>query len=98
MLRLQVVNELLPPSRAKEESERSLDRADPAIVEGRNAVHDLRSSTTVTNELAEALRDAGDELAAESGVRFRLARERSGAGAKSESPERNLSHRPRATA
>ena len=39
------------------------DRADGAIVEGRDAIQNLRSSTTVTNELAQALAALGEELA-----------------------------------
>ena len=46
MLRLQVVDELLPQGKAKEELEQTLERADQAIAEGRNAVHDLRSSAS----------------------------------------------------
>jgi signal transduction histidine kinase/ligand-binding sensor domain-containing protein len=72
MLRLQVVDELLPEGRAKEELERSLERADQAIAEGRSAVQDLRSSATTTNELAQALRALGNELAVEDGAAFRL--------------------------
>ena len=44
MLRLQVVDDLLPPGKAKEQLEQSLERADQAIAEGRSAVYDLRSS------------------------------------------------------
>jgi signal transduction histidine kinase len=72
MLRLQVVEELLPPGKAKEQLEQTLERADQAIAEGRSAVHDLRSSTTVTNELAQAMRSIADELATEGSPTFRL--------------------------
>jgi signal transduction histidine kinase/ligand-binding sensor domain-containing protein len=72
MLRLQVVDELLPDGRAKEELEQSLERADQAIVEGRNAVQDLRSSAMTTNDLAQAVRALADELAGEDGAAFRL--------------------------
>jgi signal transduction histidine kinase/streptogramin lyase len=72
MLRLQVVDELLPPGRAKEQLEQTLERADQAIVEGRSAVHDLRSSATTTNDLAQAVRAVGDELASEGSPTFRL--------------------------
>ncbi len=72
MLRLQVVDELLPPGKAKEQLEQTLERADQAIVEGRSAVHDLRSSATTTNELAQAVRAAADELAGEGTPTFRL--------------------------
>jgi ligand-binding sensor domain-containing protein/two-component sensor histidine kinase len=72
MLRLQVVDELLPPGRAKEQLEQTLERADQAIVEGRSAVHDLRSSTTTTNDLAQAVRAVADDLAIEGSPTFRL--------------------------
>lgn len=72
MLRLQIVDDLLPGGRAKEELELALDRADAAIAEGRDAVHDLRSSATTTNELAHAVRTLGDELAVEGAAAFRL--------------------------
>jgi signal transduction histidine kinase len=63
MLHFQTVNDLLPPGEAKEALERVLDRADKAIVEGRDAIQNLRSSTSSTNELAEALTALGEELA-----------------------------------
>jgi signal transduction histidine kinase/ligand-binding sensor domain-containing protein len=72
MLRLQVVDDLLPPGRAKEELELTLERGDNAIAEGRSAVHDLRSSTTNTNDLAEALRALGGELSTGDTAAFRL--------------------------
>jgi signal transduction histidine kinase len=62
MLRFQVVDDLLPPGKAKEQLEQSLERADQAIAEGRRAVSDLRSSTVAVNDLAEALRVAAEEL------------------------------------
>ena len=64
MLHFQTVYDLLPPGEAKEALEKVLDRADKAIVEGRDAIQNLRSSTTLTNELAEALTALGEELAA----------------------------------
>jgi signal transduction histidine kinase len=63
MLHFQTVNDLLPPGEVKEALEKVLDRADKAIVEGRDAIQNLRSSTTSTNELAEALTALGGELA-----------------------------------
>jgi hypothetical protein len=60
MLHLQVVDELLPPRQAKDRLELGLDRADQAIAEGRNAVHDLRSAPG--SDLAQALQGAADEL------------------------------------
>jgi signal transduction histidine kinase len=63
MLHFQAVNDLLPPGNAKEALEKALDRADQAIVEGRDAIQNLRSSTTITNDLAEAITFLGEELA-----------------------------------
>jgi signal transduction histidine kinase len=63
MLHFQAVNDLLPPGKAKEAFEKALDRADQAIVEGRDAIQNLRSSTTVTDDLAEAITFLGEELA-----------------------------------
>lgn len=72
MLRLQVVDDLLPPGEAKKELEQSLERADQAIAEGRCAVYDLRSSTTTTNDLKEALRTAADQFVGDGAPTFRL--------------------------
>jgi signal transduction histidine kinase len=63
MLRFQAVNEMLPPGEPKKALEKVLDRADQAIVEGREAIQNLRSSTTLTNELAQAITALGEELA-----------------------------------
>ena len=54
MLHLQVVDKLLPAGKAKEQLEKTMERADQAIAEGRSAVYDLRSSATTTNDLSEA--------------------------------------------
>jgi ligand-binding sensor domain-containing protein len=72
ILRLQVVDDLLPDGKAKEQLEQTLQRADQAIAEGRSAVYDLRSSTTITNDLAQAVTALGDELAAPGSAVFRL--------------------------
>jgi signal transduction histidine kinase len=72
MLRLQVVDELLPEGKAKEKFEQTLKRADQAIAEGRTAVYDLRSSTVTTNDLAQALTALGNELAAHDTAAFHL--------------------------
>src|SRR6202163_4198445 len=63
MLHFQAVDDLLPAGKAKESLEKALDRADQAIVEGRDAIQDLRSSTTITNELGQAMAVLGEELA-----------------------------------
>lgn len=62
MLRFQVVDELLPPGKAKDELQSTLEFGDQAVVEARNAVHDLRASATTTNDLGNALRALGNEL------------------------------------
>jgi signal transduction histidine kinase len=72
MLRLQVVDDLLPPGKAKQQLEQSLERADQAIAEGRDAVYDLRSSATAANDLAQAVRALGEELATLDSTAFHL--------------------------
>jgi signal transduction histidine kinase len=62
MLHFQTVNDLLPAGKAKEALEKALDRADQAIIEGRDAIQNLRSSTTVTNDLAQAMTTLGEEF------------------------------------
>jgi signal transduction histidine kinase len=72
MLRFQVVNEMLPSGEAKHELEQTLHRADQAIVEGRDAVRDLRSSTAISTDLADVVNLLGDELATGHSASFRL--------------------------
>jgi signal transduction histidine kinase len=72
MLRLQVVHKLLPEGKAKEQLENTMERADQAIAEGRNAVYDLRSSATLTNDLSEALDVVGNELSVGNEAAFTL--------------------------
>jgi signal transduction histidine kinase len=70
MLQLQAVDDLLPHGEAKDELEQTLDRADQVVAEGRKAVHDLRLSTVVTNDLAQAVRAVGEELSGEGSAEF----------------------------
>jgi signal transduction histidine kinase len=70
MLRFHVVSKLLQEGKAKEQLEKALEHADDAIAEGRSAVYDLRSSTTATSELSEALNAVGNELATEDTAEF----------------------------
>src|SRR5579863_206290 len=63
MLHFQSVSDMLPPGGAKTALEEALDHADQAILEGRNAIQNLRSSTSVTNELAQAIAALGEEMA-----------------------------------
>src|SRR6202140_672783 len=55
MLHFQTANDLLPPGKAKEALEKALDRAVVSLVEGRDAIQNFRPSTTLTNELAQAM-------------------------------------------
>ena len=52
------------PAEAQEKLERFIEQARKAITEGREAVQGLRSSTVVTNDLAQAISALGEELAA----------------------------------
>jgi signal transduction histidine kinase len=70
MLRLQALDDLLPAGEAKDELERTLDRGDQVAAEGRKAVHDLRLSAVVTNDLARAVRALGEELSSEDSATF----------------------------
>jgi signal transduction histidine kinase len=64
--RFQAVQNLLPgrTAEAQQVLEAAVDDAAQAITEARDAVQDLRSSTTVTNDLAEAIEVLGEELRA----------------------------------
>jgi signal transduction histidine kinase/ligand-binding sensor domain-containing protein len=80
MLRFQTVDEMLParPTEAKKVLEGSLDRADQAISEGRDAISDMRSSGLVSRDLAKSMTalmtDLSEELAAGNGgpIAFRV--------------------------
>lgn len=63
LLRLQIVLDNIPEHEpAREMMEQALERADRALIEGRDRVRDLRSVDVEVVKLAEALRDAGQEL------------------------------------
>jgi signal transduction histidine kinase len=64
IFRFQTVYNLLPsrPVEAKQTLESALDDAAQAITEARDAVHELRSSAVVTNDLAAAITALGEEL------------------------------------
>jgi signal transduction histidine kinase/ligand-binding sensor domain-containing protein len=65
ILRFQGARDLLPahPARAVEALDGALDRADQAIVEGRDAIQSLRSSTTAVTELAQAITVLAEDFA-----------------------------------
>jgi signal transduction histidine kinase len=65
LLRFQTASELFPkrPAEAKQTLDSAIEQAAQAITEGRDAVQGLRSSTTVTNDLACAITTLGTELA-----------------------------------
>src|SRR6185295_12050228 len=64
MLRFQSARDLLPaqPAKAVGALDGALDRADQAIAEGRDAIQNLRSSTTESNKLAQAIATLAEEL------------------------------------
>jgi signal transduction histidine kinase/ligand-binding sensor domain-containing protein len=66
---LQAVHDLLPgrPKEAIQLLDTALDRGDQAIVEGRDAVQGLRSSTVVDRDLIQRLTVLAEELAAPNG-------------------------------
>jgi ligand-binding sensor domain-containing protein/signal transduction histidine kinase len=69
LLRFQIVSHLLPerPVEAKEQLDRTIDRAANAITEGRDAVQGLREATVQSYDLAPALNALGEELATDPG-------------------------------
>ncbi len=70
LLHLVILSNELPGGTTKERVEGVIDQAEQAIVEGRDAVKGLRTSTVERNDLALAIRTLGEELAApESGPR-----------------------------
>lgn len=68
LMNFQTASRLLPerPVEAKEKLDNSIEQAEEAILEGRDAVQDLRSSTAQSNDLAKAISTLGEELASES--------------------------------
>jgi len=64
ILHFQRARNLLPanPGEAVQRLDVALDRAEQAIVEGRNAIHDLRSTTLSESDLEQALTALGKEL------------------------------------
>jgi signal transduction histidine kinase/ligand-binding sensor domain-containing protein len=67
MFQFQAVRNMLSrrPDEAIHVLDAALERTEQAIAEGRDAIHDLRSSTVVTNELAQAVTALGAEMSKE---------------------------------
>jgi signal transduction histidine kinase/ligand-binding sensor domain-containing protein len=65
ILKFQRARNLLParPEQAIESLDTALDKAERAIMEGRDAIHDIRSFTPVGRDLAQELSALGEELA-----------------------------------
>jgi signal transduction histidine kinase len=65
--RYQAARNMLPrrPDEAMEALDGALERTEQAIAEGRDAIHDLRASTVVTNELSQAVTALGQEMSRE---------------------------------
>ncbi len=64
MFRFQAARNMLPrrPEEAMQALDGALERTEQAIAEGRDAIQDLRASTAVANELAQAVTALGNEL------------------------------------
>jgi signal transduction histidine kinase/ligand-binding sensor domain-containing protein len=64
LLHLQILSNELPGGNTKQKLESVIGQAEQAIVEGRDAVKGLRTSTVERNDLALAIRTLGEELSA----------------------------------
>jgi len=64
ILHFQTARDLIPkdPSKAEKNLDSALESADQAMVEGRNAIYDIRSSTLVDDDLVHAITALGKEL------------------------------------
>jgi len=60
------------PEKAIETLQRAITTSAGAIAEGREAIQNMRSSTVLTNDLAQALRAAGDQMAVRGSARFEV--------------------------
>jgi signal transduction histidine kinase len=65
LFRFQAARNMLPrrPEEAMQALDGALERTEEALAEGRDAIQGLRASTVATNELAQAVRATGEELA-----------------------------------
>jgi ligand-binding sensor domain-containing protein/signal transduction histidine kinase len=66
ILHFQTARDLLQsrPAEASQKLDTALESADQAMVDGRNAIYDIRSSTVADDDLAHAISALGDELRA----------------------------------
>jgi ligand-binding sensor domain-containing protein/signal transduction histidine kinase len=66
ILHFQTARDMLPkdPAEAGKSLDTALESADQAMVEGRNAIYDIRASTLVDDDLAHTITSLGDELGA----------------------------------
>jgi len=60
------------PEQAMETLQKAITASEGAIAEGREAIQNMRSSTATKNDLARALRVAGDQLAAQGSAAFEV--------------------------
>jgi signal transduction histidine kinase/ligand-binding sensor domain-containing protein len=69
ILKFQRARNLLPaqPEQAMESLDTALDRAERAIIEGRDTIHDIRTFTPVDTDLVGEITALGEELAASDG-------------------------------
>ncbi len=74
MLRFQTLLKRLPPEgEARTLAEKILDQADQVLVEGRNQVRGLRSTTLAVTDLPQACAELGRSLQEQYGAQFRTA-------------------------
>ena len=69
ILNFQRARNLLPgrPDQAMVQLDTALDRAESAIMEGRDAIHDIRASASHDGDLTDVISALGEELASEHG-------------------------------
>jgi len=66
LMKLHGVTYMLPEqSKARVDLEAVIEQARQAVIEGRDAVHGLRSSTVIANDLARAIGEFGEDLCAD---------------------------------
>jgi signal transduction histidine kinase/ligand-binding sensor domain-containing protein len=74
MFRLHAARTMFPrrPEEAMQVLDGAITAAEHAIAEGRDAIQDLRSSTEISNELAEAVTSLAGELASDNSAKFHM--------------------------